>query len=994
MPRTSLPRFLVSSALSLAVLTGIGQPAALAQVRGRIVSSISGPGDVAIAHSVHPRAKLGTDLGPTAGDKMLRGLTIRFNMTDAQQAALDQLLSDQQNPSSPRFHQWLTPAQYGAQFGMSSGDLAKVSAWLTSQGFNVTGVANGGTFISFDGTVAQVQSAFGTSIHNLSVNGETHFANVTEISVPSAMAGSVAAVNGLHDFRLQPRIASSIASPRFTSSVSGGHFIAPGDIYSIYNMNPLLGTNTGAGVGTGANCHSVNSLPCGDIAVTGQVDIYPADISAFRTASGLNATILPTTIHAAGVDPGSARSCTNCSPSEGDLTESSIDLEWSGAMAPAAAVLFVNAACVLPGTGCGTDAMSWAVDNNLAPIVTTSYGLCEAGWGTIDLVSSNALFKQANAQGQTISAASADEGATDCDAGPTATEGLAADFPGTSPYVTSVGGTMFNDGNTTGATNYWSSTNGTVGQGSALSYIPEAVWNDESLGQYGGGGGGASAFFIKPTWQVGTGVPVDGVRDVPDIALDASDAHDPLLFCVNVAQAYSCTSGFRNAAGNLDGGSPAGGTSFDSQIFGGMLALVEQKIGARIGNANPTIYALANNTLYYTPGLNTVTLPSIVFNDVTTGNNAMACSPGTPNCGNGGTEGFNAGTGYDLASGWGSVNLSNLANAWNLVKPLGAGSLGANTSVTTLAASPGTVAAGATVTLTASVSGSAGTPTGTVQFFANNVALGSAVALSSGGIATYSWVTSCSALGQQVLAASYSGDSNYQGSRGPVLTANGGSQSINGSIQTAPVEVQVSSSSCPDFTLSTPTPTVSVAAGGSIPSVTITATPVNNFTGTVNFSALSTSTSGYAPTFAFSPASVTISSSAGASTTMTLSGITASLHMPGLPGSSGPGTMLAKQNTHKAPWYVAGSGITIASLLMLVVPGRRRLSGLLLIVLAVALIGGASGCGSSQTSPGTTTTSSNTNPYAGTYTVTVTGTYTGASGQVTQHTAVVTYNIN
>ena len=983
MASNPLPRLFVASLLYLGTLAGLGQPSAQAQVRNRISGAVTGSSLVAIAHSIHPKAKLGSDLGPTAGDKVLRGVTIRFNMTDAQTAALDQLLNDQQNPASPRYHQWLTPAQYGAEFGMSSTDLAKVSGWLAGQGFTVTGVANGGTFISFDGTVAQVESAFGTSIHNLSVDGETHFANVTGISVPSAFAGVVSAVNGLHDFRLQPRIRASLVdpviNPHFSSSITGNHYTAPGDIYTIYNMNPLLATYTGAGI---------------TIAVTGQVDIYTADISAFRSASGLSTSNLPTTVHAFGTDPGyptcSSDTCTR-GPGQGDLTESSIDLEWSGAMAPAATVVFVNSSCALPG-GCGGDAMTYAIDNNLAPIVTTSYGLCEAGWGTTDLISSNALFKQANAQGQTIVAASADQGATDCDAGPTASEGLAVDFPASSPYVTGLGGTQFNEGNATGATSYWSSTNGTVGQGSAISYIPEQPWNDESLGSYGGGGGGASNFFTKPTWQVGTGVPSDGARDVPDISLNASNAHDSLLLCVNVASGVSCGSGFRQSttSSTLD---VEGGTSYDSQIFGGMLALIEQKIGSRVGNANLTLYALANNTVYYTPGMNFLTLPTVVFNDVTSGNNSMLCATGSANC-SGGTEGYTAGNGYDLASGWGSVNVTNLANAWNLVKPLGVGSLGANNSVTTLTASATTVAAGGTVTLTASVTGSAGTPTGSVQFFANHVALGSAVALPANGVATYSWVTSCSALGLQVLSASYSGDANYQGSIGPVLTAGGGNQTSNGSIQTAPLEVQVSSSTCADFSISTTTPTVTVAAGGTIPAVTISVAPVNNFSGTVTFSAVSTSTSGYGPTFTFSPTSVNLTSSASASTALTLSGITASLQLPGIPGHADPGTMMATGKPHNMPWHAAGSGIAIASLLLLMVPGRRRLSGLLLVLLSVGLIGGAIGCSSSQTAPPTTTTTTSTNPYVGTYTVTVTGSYTGTNNQVSQHAVVVTYNIN
>ncbi|HEV2645202.1 MAG TPA: protease pro-enzyme activation domain-containing protein [Acidobacteriaceae bacterium] len=940
-------RLLLNSVLCAAGILGFCATTASAQVSSRITAPIASTSTIPIAHSIHPRAMLSNDLGPKAENTMLHGMSIRFNMTDAQQAALDQLLNDLQNPSSPRFQQWLTPAQYAAQFGMSAADLAKVSAWLTSRGFTVTGVANGGSFITFDGTVGQVQRAFATSIHTLSANGETHFANMTEVSLPSAFAGSVAAVTGLHDFRLKPRVQASVVRPLFTSSVSGSHFIAPGDLYTIYNMGSLMNSYTGAGM---------------TVAVTGQVDINAADVSAFRSASGLSTTNLPVIVHA-GSDPGPVRTCTNCSPSVDDLDESSLDVEWAGAMAPSATIDFVV------GVDVFNNSMTYAIDNNVAPIVTTSYGLCEAGDGSSGLLSLNALFKQANAQGQTILAAAGDQGATDCDAGPVATTGLSADFPASSPYVTGMGGTQLNEGNATGATSYWSATNGTLGQGSALSYIPETVWDNEPLGSYGGTGGGASAFFTKPVWQIGTGVPADGSRDVPDIALTAANGHDPLLYCVSVAAGTSCGSGFRVSSTN-DTLTVAGGTSFDSQIFGGMLALIEQKIGHRVGNANPTLYALANNPSYYTPGATILTSPNVVFNDVTTGNNSEPCTAGTPNCGNGGLIGYSAGAGYDRATGWGSVNLTNLANAWSLVTPLGVGTLGANNSVTTLTASPSNITAGATVTLTATVSGSAGSPTGTVQFFANGVAIGGPVTL-SGNTAMYSWVTGCSALGQQVLTASYSGDVNYQGSKGPALQTFGGT--------TQPVEVQVTGSNCPDFSLSASTTSVSVAAGGTIPAVTITAVPSGGFTGTVNFSAVLTSTStGYAPTFTFSPASASITSGP-VTTSLSLSGITAELRMPRQPARG------------ESPWYLAGSGATVASLLLLVVPRRRKLGGLLLVFLAVALVGGATGCGSSQSGPPTTTTS--TNVYAGTYVVTVTGTYTSPSNQVTQHTVAITYNI-
>ena len=725
--RSTRPSRLVLTIMCVAGIAG-SRCAIAAQARNRITQTVSQTETVEIQDSVNPKVSHSKDLGPVSPDTRLQSMMLQFSMSAEQQAALDQLLTDQQNPASPRYHQWLTPAQFAAQFGLSSADLGKVKDWLGSQGFTVTGVANGGQFVRFTGTAAQAQTAFGTSIHTVSYNGETHYANVTNASIPAAIAAVVSGVAGLHDFRIKPHIRANAVRPNFTSSVSGSHFLAPGDVYAIYGMNGLLGSGIN---GTGVT-----------IAVTGQVDINPADITAFQTASGLSTANVPTTVHE-NRDPGAAKSCSsatsnNCpSPNQDDLEESTIDVEWSSAMAPGATVLFVNGPDIM------LDAMTQAVDQNLAPILTTSYGACEAGWGTTELNLLGAIFKQAAAQGQTVLSASADEGATDCDSGPSATQGLTVDFPASSPYVTGLGGTQFNDGTGTGATQYWANSEGaSTNGGSALSYIPEVVWSDVSLGSFGGTGGGASGYFTKPAWQVGTGVPNDGSRDVPDISLNASDAHDEFLYCVNVAAGSSCTSGFRKSDTTL---TVAGGTSFDSQIFGGMLALIEQKIGGRVGNANPVLYALANNSTYYVPGATIATNSGVVFNDITSGDNKMPCTAASPNCPRaGGSTGYGAANGYDQATGWGSVNLTNLANAWTKVAPLGNGSNGTNTSTTTLVVSPGTVAAGATVTFTATVSGTAGTPTGSVQFLVNGAVVGTGTL--TNGVATYTYTTGCANL--------------------------------------------------------------------------------------------------------------------------------------------------------------------------------------------------------------------------------------------------------
>ena len=657
----------------------------------------------------------------------------------------------------------------------------------------------------------------------------------------------------------------------------------------------------------------------------GQVDISLTDVAAFRSAAGLSATA-PTIVHE-GTDPGGPLCSENCTPSDDDLFESSLDVEWSGATAPGANILFVN------GVDVFNNALTQAVDLNLAPILTVSYGNCEPAWGTTELNALNKLFMQANAQGQTIAGPTGDSGATDCDV-TTATNGLAVDFPASSPYVTAMGGTQFNEGDATGTTTYWGSDNtfaaGTAVPGavfSALSYMPEAVWNDVSFNAFGGGGGGPSAFFPKPYWQVGTGVPADASRDVPDLALNASDAHDSFLYCA----LNSCASGFPGAIADE---SIAGGTSFSTPTFAGILALVEQQTGSRIGNANPTIYALAKNSTYYVAGGNFSSNSGVVFNDVTAGNNDSQCTGGTPYCPSGAAIGYNAGTGYDLASGWGSINVSNLVAAWSKVTPIAvSGPAGTNVSVTAVSA-PTTVAAGTSVTLTAVVTSfltSTVTPTGTVQFLVNKAAAGTPVTLNSGGVATYSLATSCASLGQQIIEASYSGDTTYAPSKGAGITAVGFTTVANALV--TPIEVQVTSGSCPTFSLS-PAQSITVTKGQ--PTATIAVTPANGFTGTVVFTASALETSFVGPSFSFSPTSVTIptGSTAAVSTTLTLSNITAALHAPAAPGKL----------DRRAPWYAAGSGVTIASLLLLTLPRRRRLGGLLLVALSVAMMGGAIGC--------------------------------------------------
>jgi subtilase family serine protease len=652
-------RLVKSTVPALLIILSFFSGASYAATPDRIKAEINSSQMVELKGNVHGLAQPQFDLGRADSSKMMHEVTLAFRPSTAQQQDLDNLLAQQQDRSSPNYHKWLTPAQFADRFGMTRGDIQRVSAWLQSQGFAVTSVANSRNAISFDGTVSQVEVTFHTEIHNYMVGSEVHFANATNPSVPAALAGSALSISHLHDFAPKPR---AKIRPHLTSYISGNHFMAPGDFATIYDVAPLYAAGSD---GTGQR-----------IAIVGQSSVSTADINNFRSAAGLSAntpTILP------------ALSGTTSTRCPGDEGESDLDLEWSGGVAKNASIIFVYAG-LAPGdtcTGSRTinvwDALDYAVQHNVAPFISTSYGACEdRGTGLLGATLAFAQqvqgwVQQANTQGQTVVAASGDSGAADCD-DTSATQGFAVDVPASIPEVTGMGGNTFtgdaagtvtgtSPNTNAGATTYWSGTTGSTDTlSSALSYIPEDAWNDTTADLAAGGtlsasGGGASIFFLKPTWQTGTGVPVDGKRDVPDVSIAASPNHDGYLMCSedfgsSQTQA-SCVAGFRDAAGVNGSFTVVGGTSVAAPTFSAILALINQSLGSPgLGNVNPNLYQFASSS-------------SSAFHDVTSGNNDVPCTSGTLNCPAGTTQiGFSAGTGYDQVTGLGSVDADKLATAW------------------------------------------------------------------------------------------------------------------------------------------------------------------------------------------------------------------------------------------------------------------------------------------------------------------------------------------
>ncbi|HEV8433655.1 MAG TPA: protease pro-enzyme activation domain-containing protein [Thermoanaerobaculia bacterium] len=619
---------------------------------------------VAIPGNVHPNARPQFDVGPTDQNLRYERMILVLNPRPNSKDRPDLLLAQLHDPSSPSYHQWLTPAQYGKRFGISDDDLAEVTAWLQRRGFSIEEVGAGRAWINFSGNVSQVERAFKTQIHDFKVNGKVYHANVSDPQIPRALTDIVGGVVTLHNFPKQSLSVNRhpVSMPEYTSGTS--HYLAPADFSTIYNTNALYS----AGVnGSGQT-----------IAIVGRTDIALADVQYFRSFFGLPAND-PQFVHN-GTDPGDLGS--------GEEGEADLDVEWSGAVAPNATIKFVISKSTSTTDGVDLSAQ-YIVNNNLAPVMSTSFGQCESSMGTTENTFYNNLWSQAATQGISSFVSSGDSGAAGCDGGSATTgTGRAVSGLASTPYNIAVGGSQFND--TASPSTYWNSTNAS-NQSSAKSYIPEIAWNESGTVSGGSGlwssSGGVSTIYAKPSWQVCVGVPADGKRDVPDVALTAA-GHD----------GYLVIQGHTSSASGLGA---VGGTSAASPSFAGLMALVVQKTGARQGNANTKFYSLAN-AQYGSGG-------TVIFHDVTSGNNTVP-----------GVTGFNCGTGYDAVTGVGTVDANSMANNWNGIPTSDFSIAASPTAVSIVQGTPGTSTITTTIsgTFNSAISLSAtGAPTGTTVSF-------------------------------------------------------------------------------------------------------------------------------------------------------------------------------------------------------------------------------------------------------------------------------------
>ena len=660
-----------------------------------------------------------TETGRVSGGQNLGKMILMLAPSALQDQKAEKFVAALHDPASPSFHKWLTPSQFGQLFGVAESDAAQVQQWLQGRGLTVHEVSQSRRFIVFSGTAAQVEGAFSTQMHTYSYKNQNFISNSTDIQIPVALQSVVKGVVRLHSDPHAPNAfmggkVSFKKSPGQFSFGDGSHYMTPADFAKIYNLQPLYD----AGIdGTGQT-----------IAIVGRSNIDPQDIRDFRSIMGLPENDPQVIVN--GDDPGQTFD---------DLPEATLDVTWSGAVAPMATIKFVVSQSNFAD---GVDvSAAYIVDHNVAPVMSTSYGSCEQSLGPVGTAFYNALWQQAAAEGITSFVSAGDGGGAGCDS-PGAglyASGLAVNGIASTPYNVAVGGTQFDDTDNPSA--YWSDTNDPVTGASALGYIPEKVWNESSSDPnyplLWAGGGGVSTLYAKPDWQTAPGVPNDGKRDLPDLSLSAA-AHDGYLVCL-----------YRNC----DFGPYFyyfGGTSASSPAAAGIMALVNQKMGGQPqGMANYVFYSRLAST-------------AGVYHDTVKGDNKVPDENGQD------TVGYDAGAGYDLASGLGSFDANALVNNWQSA----ASTLGTATALKLAIGQTLPVVHGSPIKFKATVkcSGTAcADPTGTVSLTATSSS-GDTVAAGQGKLNPGS-PTSDSFIqtgkvpgGTYNMTARYSGDGTYYSS--------------------------------------------------------------------------------------------------------------------------------------------------------------------------------------------------------------------------------------
>jgi hypothetical protein len=548
-----------------------------------------------------PALATAEQLGPADAQAPMDRMILALKLSPEAELRLQRRLADLQDSDSPNFHRWLTPEQFGAEFGPAPEAIDRVTDWLQSSGFRIDEVPAGKLSVTFSGTVDQVERAFRTPIRTFRLDGKLRQGNVRNPAIPRALADVVEGVVSLHNVPHPPM--NRGFTPALAPKDPDNHELTPGDFATIYDVKPLYGSGIdGSGV---------------SIAIVGRTHIPLADVATFRREFGLPRKVPEIIIN--GPDPGDLGG--------GEDGEAHLDVEWAGAVARNADIRLVVSGSTDSTDGVDLSAQ-YIVDHNLAPVMSTSFGQCETRMGATERAFFRNLWVQAAVQGISAVVSSGDSGPAGCDSGnDDSGSGPAVSGLASTPFNLAVGGTQLDEGSGT----YWR-THKDPDQSSAIGYIPERAWNESGCAGGSGlwaSGGGPSGSYKKPCWQLAKGVPGDiKQRCLPDVSLAAAGGHDGYVVE---------TGGIRASVG---------GTSCSSPAFAGIMALVVQKTGERQGNPCPTLYTLGNAQFKGAGPL--------VFHDTLAGGTSVP-----------GTKGYPCTPGYDLATGLGSVDARALVGAWH-----------------------------------------------------------------------------------------------------------------------------------------------------------------------------------------------------------------------------------------------------------------------------------------------------------------------------------------
>ena len=809
--KVSLAFCLLGVLASLFLLAGSGAQAQ--NVRTVLITqSVDESKLVTLTGNTRPEARAEYDRGLVANNLPMEHMLLQLKRSPEQERELRQLIDELTDSSSPNFHQWLSAKEFGERFGLAAQDLDAVTRWLQSHGFKVNVVYENGLLIDFSGTAGEVRQAFRTEIHRLDVKGEKHIANMSDPQIPAALAPAVAGVVSLHDF-----MPHTTYRPRgnYTYSFNGQTYYAvvPADLATIYNLNPLFSAgNSGQG-------QTVVLVEDSDVYATSDWDTFRAVFGLSSYTEGSFTQVHPVPPPPSGsncTDPGvtgddaeatldaewasvaapsatiELASCANTNTTFGGLIALQNLLNGS---APPALVSISYGECEVGAGASGNLAYNMAYQQAVTEGVSVFVSTGDDGASSCSVQQYYATYG-IGASGLASTPYNVAVGGTDFGDSYAGTNSIYWSSTNTSTYGSALSYIPEIPWNDSCASYLLAKSFGYDQTFGSSGFCNSSTGQDSYLNLSAGSGGpsgcatgtpttsgvvsGTCAGYAKPSWQSLVGNPNDGVRDIPDVALFAANGvwgHYYPICITDPSYGYTCT-------GTPDQWAGAGGTSFATPIMAGIQALVNQRAGGRQGNPNPTYYSLAasefgaNGDSSCDSTLGNAAGSSCIFYDVTQGDMDTPCV-GTYNCytPNGilgvlstsnsayqptnGSDGgaYVATTGWDFATGIGTVNAFNLVNNWPGALPI------TNTTVTS---SQNPASRSVEVTFTATVTTTGTTPpTGNVTFNDGATVIGTGT-LTVSQVATFT--TSTLAGGTHSITAAYGGDANNGPSTSPVLT--------------------------------------------------------------------------------------------------------------------------------------------------------------------------------------------------------------------------------